>query len=69
MFVGASDMMIEGVFRWTDGEVADTTEWHPGQPAGGRGENCLYMKKSYGYKFGDRACGIKQEYLCQITLQ
>ena len=57
------------MFRWTDGEVANTTEWYPGQPGGRRNENCLMMWKNYGYKFGDRACGIKLEYLCQITLK
>ena len=68
VFVGASDMMEEGIYKWTDGETAQNVPWHSGQPGGGVVENCLMMKKSYGYKFGDRGCAIKLEFLCQITL-
>ncbi|KAK3602527.1 hypothetical protein CHS0354_003779 [Potamilus streckersoni] len=43
--------------------------WASGQPDGGGGaDNCLEMRKSYGYLMNDVLCMTSQGFICQILL-
>ena len=68
VFVGAHDMIEEGVFKWLNGESVQQIPWHSGQPGGGENQNCLSIEKGLNYNFNDQQCSEKFQLLCQITL-
>ena len=68
VFVGASDILEEGKYRWIDGGHVGAIPWGTNQPSQNRVENCLTMYKGLGYKFGDDYCHGNYQFLCQITL-
>ena len=69
VFVGASDILKEGVYKWIDGDDVRELPWGAGQPSQNRAENCLIMHKGWKYSFGDDYCHGKYQFLCQITLK
>ena len=69
VFVGASDILKEGVYKWIDGDDVRELPWGAGQPSRSRVENCLTMYKGWNYSFGDDYCHGKNQFLCQITLK
>ena len=60
--------MEEGIFKWNNGETVQQIPWGSGEPNGGTGSNCLIMDASQAFKFYDRGCSAKYEFLCQIAL-
>lgn len=69
MFVGATDIVEDGTFKWYNGETVDLhlLPLAPSEDYVG-GENCLVMDSGQEYRFGDRGCSEKLDLLCQIQL-
>jgi len=47
LWAGATDMEIEGVWKWVTGDPVDYKNWHPGQPDNGgsaKSEHYLYIQ-------------------------
>ena len=66
--MGANDIDEEGSFKWSNGDPIQQIPWPSHEPNGGTGSNCLVMDVDYDFKFCDRQCSEKDEFLCQITL-
>jgi C-type mannose receptor len=39
-WIGATDVAVEGVFAWSNGEPLSYTSWNPGEPNDSNGEDC-----------------------------
>ena len=66
VWVGAHDMIAEGVFEWINGERVQQLPWSPNEPSNGSSENCLVMEDDWVGNFYDRSCSTKYEFFCQI---
>jgi hypothetical protein len=77
IFIGLTDQLTEGTFRWGDGEIATYTNWYPNEPndAGGQfPEDCALINGVRGGRWDDRPCapisGVTTAgtygYLCQF---
>lgn len=69
-WVGLSDQLIEGTFRWVTAEptggypqVGQQPPWDNGDPDGGDPIDCVRFKNSFTYE--DKACGDANSYLCE----
>ncbi|XP_077993991.1 macrophage mannose receptor 1-like [Glandiceps talaboti] len=68
MWIGLSDTVDEGQYRWTDGTVVDFYKWAPGEPNGGDQENCVEMHfRAYGGWWNDVSCSSTGGYICQAS--
>jgi hypothetical protein len=58
-FLGGTDEVVEGTFRWPDGSLVVLTNWNTGEPNNGAGmfeEDCIVMLGSIGGTWDDRPC-------------
>jgi hypothetical protein len=58
-FLGGSDELVEGTFRWEDGTAVQLTRWNTGEPNNGAGmmeEDCIVAHGSLGGVWDDRPC-------------
>ncbi|XP_035678932.1 uncharacterized protein LOC118417473 [Branchiostoma floridae] len=63
---GLSDQVTEGQFLWEDGtSLASTgfTDWYPGEPNGGAGENCVQY---WRHSWNDRGCTDLLGFTCEV---
>ena len=44
------------------------SNWNPGEPEGGTGQNCLIIHKPSMWKWHDAGCNSKYGYICELTL-
>lgn len=49
-YIGLSDEVVEGTWKWSNGEQVEYTNWHSGEPNGNRREN--YAMYYYKYPTG-----------------
>ncbi len=64
-WIGASDVAVEGDWRWVDGEPWDYTHWRTGEPNGSADENCLTA--DWGAEaWNDLECDATFPYVCEI---
>jgi len=63
-WLGASDIVTEGQWVWTDGTPWDFVDWTSDQPSNGSGEDCLYMLDSNS--FADYTCSVQYSSVCKI---
>ena len=61
-WIGASDLVAEGVYLRVIGGPILYATWDPGQPEG-PGENCIYL--SLDPDLHDHQCGDTDDYLCE----
>ncbi|KAJ8725732.1 hypothetical protein PYW08_003915 [Mythimna loreyi] len=69
IFVGLSDLLVEGVFETVAGKPISQVynNWEPGQPDNYRGvQDCTRMKNSGG--MDDIECTAKYPFICKKTL-
>ena len=69
VYVGGSDIQVEGKFKWNNGKSVQELPWHSSQPNEGTSGNCLLIHSNWDYTFGDIECGVKTGMLCQIDMQ
>jgi hypothetical protein len=65
MWIGASDIAVEGTFAWTSGEAFSYASWLPGEPNNSGPEDCVNMKPSDDYRWNDGECDEIASYLCE----
>nr|XP_006816218.1 PREDICTED: uncharacterized protein LOC102809517 [Saccoglossus kowalevskii] len=66
MWIGLSDTIQEGKYRWTDGSSVDYYNWRAGEPNGENQENCVEMHfQGYGGLWNDGSCDSTAGYICQ----
>ena len=65
-WIGASDAVTEGDWKWTNGESITFTNWYSGRPNnwGGRQACATINFKSSG-KWDDDTCTTQHPYICQ----
>ncbi|XP_056423932.1 pulmonary surfactant-associated protein D-like [Hyla sarda] len=63
-FLGINDIMTEGTFRYSNGEVISYTNWAPNEPNQSGAENCVEMYETG--KWNDRSCGEKRLVICEF---
>ena len=68
VYVGASDIQVEGEFKWNDGRSVQELPWHSGEPNDGTSGNCLVIYSGWDYNFCDAYCSTKYGMLCQIDM-
>ncbi|ESO84928.1 hypothetical protein LOTGIDRAFT_168185 [Lottia gigantea] len=64
VFLGASDLDEEGVWKWLNGEPVNRTLFSPNEPNNFNGhENCM-SARSTGYN--DEKCSRNFKYICEV---
>ncbi len=70
LWIGGSDIAVEGVWRWTAGPETNTlvsaTFWLAGQPNGGNASNCIQFS---GTGWDDADCAANNLYLIEYECQ
>lgn len=67
VFVGMTDIAVEGRWVWMDGSVPTLDPlWHGNHPDGGLQENCGEYVQDHG--FHDIKCDETRIYVCKYTL-
>ncbi|XP_071098071.1 perlucin-like [Haliotis cracherodii] len=69
-WIGATDLILEGRWRWEGHHPVTYTHWNPGQPdnAYGRTEHCLELRQSYHYRWNDYICDKKLQSICETEV-
>lgn len=68
VWIGGSDALVEGEWRWITGEMMVYTNWRLGEPNDGAGEfpeDCMLIEADNGGTWDDRPCGAAYPYLCE----
>ncbi len=66
VWLSATDGVTEDVWLWLDGSEMTWTNWEPGEPAGGGGQNCLMRMDHIPGHYNDRTCGATDvHYFCE----
>ncbi|CAL4121170.1 unnamed protein product, partial [Meganyctiphanes norvegica] len=73
-WLGGSDREKEGEWKWssdgasTDGAlVGNSGSWASSEPSNGKGEDCLYLKKTVKLPLDDRVCSNSYNFVCEIN--
>lgn len=61
-WIGLSDNLEEGVFRWRDGTYANFTRWGSTEPDGTLNENCVYL---HNHWWLDSPCNAGGPFICE----
>jgi hypothetical protein len=66
VWIGASDLALEGVFVWITGEPFAYTNWGAGEPNNASGaEDCVELQGHRGGAWNDYRCWRGQAYVCE----
>lgn len=67
VWIGASDIWAEGIFRWVGSDTNMTfTDWNAGEPNGiSDDENCAELENSVDYLWNDDECTKQQHFMCE----
>jgi hypothetical protein len=80
VWVGGSDLTVEGTWQWTGGDPVTYTHWGPGEPNDGGpvpgmppppSEDCMILRKVAGPLpqnvgfWDDRDCNTQYRYICE----
>ncbi|KAL3892067.1 hypothetical protein ACJMK2_004307 [Sinanodonta woodiana] len=68
VWVGSTDIAVEGQWKWLNGENVTSSMWQPGQPDNwDNKEHCGDLAKLADYRLNDEDCSKKVHFLCQIV--
>ncbi|KAL3879774.1 hypothetical protein ACJMK2_032060 [Sinanodonta woodiana] len=68
VWVGTTDVYVEGQWNWLNGARVSSVSWQPDQPDNfGNSEHCGDLTKMFGYMLNDDNCVQKLHFLCQIS--
>ncbi|XP_067653609.1 perlucin-like [Haliotis asinina] len=69
-WLGASDLNVEGKWRWEGQRRMTFTAWAPGQPDNaGSNEHCLEIRRDFGnYLWNDFVCQSPSNFICEKEL-
>ncbi len=66
LWIGLSDRVIEGTFRWVTGAATPFTAWAAGQPDDADGtEDCVEQKRMMMAGWHDQPCTERLRYVCE----
>ncbi|XP_071264417.1 CD209 antigen-like protein C [Salvelinus alpinus] len=67
VWIGLTDSVTEGTWKWVDDTPLTTTYWNSGEPNGGRAENCVYFYSwsSDTGEWWDYECSYKYRWICE----
>ncbi|KAK3597120.1 hypothetical protein CHS0354_021229 [Potamilus streckersoni] len=66
VWVGLSDISVEGQWYWLNGEKVSTTFWAPNEPNNLGEEDCGCLEHWTSYNLNDRKCTDSFRFICQI---
>ena len=66
-WIGLTDSLAEGVWRWTDGSGISFADWADGEPNDHEGQDCGAFNYAQSYKWDDQGCSANNKYVCEIT--
>jgi hypothetical protein len=65
LWLGGTDAIRDGDFRWQGGRPLGFTGWAPGQPNDGAGVDCIEKRNDYAQGWYDRRCTDGERYVCE----
>ena len=68
IWIGLSDIQIEGQWEGVDPRYrrSEYRNWYPGEPNGGRGENCMEMyNHDWDNRWNDKSCSDGRPFACE----
>ena len=66
-WLDGTDMLTEGHWIWASTiEPWEFTNWHPGEPNGGTGNNCLEFGSHWNFTWNDEVCSHQKHFVCEI---
>ncbi|MFY8033090.1 MAG: hypothetical protein ACOVMN_01140 [Flexibacteraceae bacterium] len=65
-YIGLSDQIFEGIFRWSDNVVATATNWEPGQPSNTSNEDFVHILNAAG-RWNDNNGTRSLKYLMEVS--
>ncbi|XP_078585767.1 CUB and sushi domain-containing protein 1-like [Branchiostoma floridae x Branchiostoma japonicum] len=68
VWIGLTDLDVEGQFVWTDGSPLAYSNWAPGEPNGDHTKNCVHMWPLANFRWDDMPCGRNNYYVCQYNM-
>merc|ERR1711936_159540 len=74
-WLGATDMLQEGEWRWNSGQELGFTNWHEGEPNDSGNEDCVSMSSQEEYQWEDLVCNtayhsdIPHYVVCEMKVQ
>ncbi|XP_071507011.1 macrophage mannose receptor 1-like [Diadema antillarum] len=71
IYIGLSDSLNNGLFRWTDGSSVDYTNWNIDEPNEHTGdEDCVEMVENMERvgRWNDQTCNDYNAFICQMSL-
>ena len=67
VWIGLSDLEIEGTFAWTDGTLLDFEFWQNNEPNNsGNNEHCGHFYEAEPHYWNDLPCGNQVHFLCRL---
>ncbi|KAF7210469.1 galactose-specific lectin nattectin-like [Nothobranchius furzeri] len=64
-WVGATDRVWDGVWKWTDGSWYNYSRWYPGEPNNWFGrEDCLEINFRGSDRTNDEKCHARRPFIC-----
>ncbi|XP_060571436.1 C-type lectin-like isoform X2 [Ruditapes philippinarum] len=68
--MGLNDQQSEGYWKWTDTSApANFIKWAPGQPEGGRKQNCVVYSIHQAHRWHDADCHTKYSVICKQEIK
>ncbi|XP_036067007.1 CD209 antigen-like protein A, partial [Oryzias melastigma] len=66
MWIGLTDLEVEGTWRWVDTTLMMTSYWSESEPNGDRKENCGNIKNFNSERsWNDDECSKKLRWICE----
>ncbi|KAK6324449.1 hypothetical protein J4Q44_G00037910 [Coregonus suidteri] len=67
VWIGLTDSVTEGTWKWVDDTPLTTTYWYSGDPNGGVYENCAYFysQSSDSGEWWDYVCSYQYRWICE----
>ena len=64
-WIGLTDIVEEGIWRWNNGRILMVKNWGLKQPDGNAAEKCVVINISDEYRWHDRPCSEINDYICE----
>lgn len=65
LWLGGTDAVADGDFRWWDGRPLSVAAWAPGQPDNGAGLDCIEKRNDSTQRWYDKRCSDRLRYACE----